>query len=153
MQSGASANLNQARKALTHQPCKQGKQPLRNRFIFFFKQLVLLLIMHEPEMLLFKGWKNPHALVSTISSASKPAKLPTHLLGFAGKAHAQLHLLFTHSTSEQIQLNYFEQIWQDFFALQKKLPQHPQKVCNRSLHSALCTERPWTQYKVNASIS
>jgi len=32
MQSGASANLNQATKALTSQPCKQGKQVSSNRF-------------------------------------------------------------------------------------------------------------------------
>lgn len=99
MLSGAAANLNQATKALTSQPCKQGKQPFRNRFFqtthsktskCTLLQMASPLIICKPEMLLFKGWKKL-ALMSTTSSASKPAKLLTHLLHFATKVCAQLH--------------------------------------------------------------
>lgn len=63
--------------------------------------MVSLLIMHEPEILLLKGWKLQVLLITT-SSASNP-KLLKPLRGFAGKEHAQLTLLFTQSTSESTQ--------------------------------------------------
>lgn len=61
-------------------------------------QMVPLLIIHEPEILLLKGWKLK-VLLSAISSASNPELLKP-LLDFAGKERAQITLLFTQSTSE-----------------------------------------------------
>lgn len=117
MLSGAAANLNPVTKALTSQPCKQGKQPFRNRFFqtthskiskCTLLQIASPLIICEPEMLLFKGWKNllswaQHPVLQNLLNYQRVYILQQrHALSF-----------ITHSSSEQIQqaLNYFEQIW------------------------------------------